>query len=691
MSLIERVRERGPLTVAAFMDLALYDPELGYYARAPRRSGRGGDFFTSVDVGPLFGELVELQIAEMARLLSGGDEGGDRPVDLVEAGAGSGRLSADILRTARARHPDLYARLHLHLVEASAEARRAHRATLGETADRLASSGPALPTSFEGVLLANELLDALPTHQVVMRAGGLREVFVAVHAGRLAAVEGPPSTPDLEAHLAASGIVLEPGWRVEINLGAVRWMREAARALRRGFVVLIDYGHEAGELYSVTHAQGTLTTYSRHAASGSEASGPVPAWLERPGEQDITAHVDFTGVRRAAEAEGLATLGFLDQTYFLMGLLTGGGDSLPADRARPLRMLLMPGGLGSTMKVLLLGRDVGAPRLLGCSVQGSRHVSPPLRHALVLAAGLGTRLDPLTRVRAKAAVPVAGVPLARRTVAWLAGQGLTDLVMNLHHRPATVTRTLGDGADLGARLRYSWEQPVILGSAGGPRLALDLIGAETFAIVNGDTLTSVDLQALAAAHRASGALVTLALVPNPDPRKYNGVRIDGDGRVVGFVPRGAAAAGTLHLVGVQVASADAFRGLPAGQPAESIRGVYDALMAGRPGAIRGVVCGATFHDIGTVADYWETSWALMGDEREGRWRGRGTSISPSARVTRSILWEGVEVGDGAVLDACIVTDGVRVPAGSRFERTILLTEDGRLDAIPFAGMLARVD
>jgi SAM-dependent MidA family methyltransferase len=364
VTIADLVRERGPMTVAAFMDLALYDSGLGYYARAAQRSGRAGDFFTSVDVGPLFGELLEIQLAEMADLLS--------RFDLVEAGAGNGRLSADILRAARGRDRALYDRTCLHLVEASAEARAAQRNTLGEAADRLVSSSMTLPSSFEGVLIANELLDALPLHQVVMRAEGLREVYVecadaAGHrAGRLVTSEGPPSTPALADYLLQLGISLEPGWRTEINLRAIEWVRHAARCLRRGFIILIDYGHEARELYSGTHAGGTLTSFSRHTMS--EHAAGTPGWLDRPGEQDLTAHVDFTSVRGAAEGEGCVTLGFLDQTYFLLGLLTPPPSSLGELKHRlALKTLIMPGNLGSTHKVLILGKDVGRPVLRGCS------------------------------------------------------------------------------------------------------------------------------------------------------------------------------------------------------------------------------------------------------------------------------------------------------------------------------------
>jgi len=169
------------MTVAAFMDLALYDPQFGYYARAPQRSGRAGDFFTSVDVGPLFGELLAVQLAEMFGLLEKGEgshfpgagtpENDARPLFLVEAGAGNGRLSADILRATRTRDRALYDRVRLHLTDASPVARRAQPQTLGDLSDRLVSSSDTLPQSFEGILIANELLDALPTHQVVMTDG----------------------------------------------------------------------------------------------------------------------------------------------------------------------------------------------------------------------------------------------------------------------------------------------------------------------------------------------------------------------------------------------------------------------------------------------------------------------------------------------------------------------------------------
>ena len=205
--------------------------------------------------------------------------------------------------------------------------------------------------------------------------------------------------------------------------------------------------------------------------------------------------------------------------------------------------------------------------------QGDRAV---IRHALVLTAGLGTRLRPLTDVRAKPAIPVAGEPIIRRIIAWLVSQGVDDLVLNLHHRPQTLTARVGDGADLGARVRYSWEQPRVLGSAGGPRLARPMLAAGTFLIINGDTLTDVDLVRIADAHAASSALVTLALVPNREFTRYGGVLLDAGHRVAGFARRGPSSEGSYHFIGVQIVNGAVFDAVPPGAPASSIGGVYDA-------------------------------------------------------------------------------------------------------------------
>ncbi len=288
---------------------------------------------------------------------------------------------------------------------------------------------------------------------------------------------------------------------------------------------------------------------------------------------------------------------------------------------------------------------------------------------MVLAAGLGTRLQPLTYVRAKPAIPLAGEPLIRRIVAGLARHRVSRVVVNLHHRPETVAGVLGDGSDLGVAVRYSWEGSTILGSAGGPRLALPLLEADTFVLLNGDTLTDIDLDGLESSHVASHALVTMALVPNIDPLRYGGVRVDAEGRVLGFAPRGPSAVGSLHFTGVQIVSAEVFRTLPEGQPAATVGELYDRWLAERPGCIHGWPSAARFWDIGTVPDYWRSS-QLLGGGADGHTRGRRTHVDPSARVRGTTLWDDVVIESGCSLEDCIVTDGVRVPAGTDARRLI---------------------
>lgn len=305
----------------------------------------------------------------------------------------------------------------------------------------------------------------------------------------------------------------------------------------------------------------------------------------------------------------------------------------------------------------------------------------PLDNALVLTAGLGTRLNPLTLVRAKPAVPVAGTPLVQRIAAWLAHHGVTDLVLNLHHLPHTITGVVGDGSDLGVRVRYSWEQHEALGTAGGPRHALGLLGGDPFFLINGDTLTNVDLGAVAAAHLASDALVTLVVVPNHAPERYGGVSVS-DGRVHGFVTRGEAARHSWHFVGVQVVGAEVFADLSDNVAANSIGDVYNRLIERRPGSIRAYSCDAAFWDVGTLGDYWATSAALAGG-LDAIPCGRNVHIAPSAKVHRSIVWDDVVIGEGCHVDECIVTDGVHLAPDSSFRRSSLVRRaDGSVTAFP---------
>lgn len=303
--------------------------------------------------------------------------------------------------------------------------------------------------------------------------------------------------------------------------------------------------------------------------------------------------------------------------------------------------------------------------------------------ALVLAAGLGTRLEPLTYVRAKPAVPVNGMTLARRVIAWLASEGICDVVLNLHHLPASITASVGDGSDLGVCVRYSWENPV-LGSAGGPRHALPLLTRQSpeaeskqpFLIVNGDTLTDVHLAGMSTAHATSGAAVTMALIPNPRPEKYGGVLVSDDGWITGFTRPGADRP-SYHFVGVQIADGRAFAALTDGIPSETVNGIYPQMIAENRHSIAGFVCDAGFRDIGTTADYLETSAALAELEGDRLANGSRVEIHPTASVLRTAIWDDVKIGAGAELVECIICDRAVVPSGARYHRCAILPAQGR--------------
>jgi NDP-sugar pyrophosphorylase family protein len=264
------------------------------------------------------------------------------------------------------------------------------------------------------------------------------------------------------------------------------------------------------------------------------------------------------------------------------------------------------------------------------------------------------------------------MPLVHRIVRSLAASGVTDVVLNLHHLPHTLTSIVGDGTGLGVRVRYSWEVPV-LGSAGGPRRAVPLL-ASTFLIVNGDTLTDVNVGALIANHRESGALVTMAVVPQTEPDKYSGLSVDSGGALTGFARRGSPE-NRAHFIGVQVVEADAFASVPTDVPFNTAE-LYTSLITSRPGSIRTFETTAEFFDIGTPADYLDTSLRIA--EREGRDTVARSGVDPSARIERSILWDDVVVEAGTMLRECVVTDGVRVPADTSWNGVTIRVARGEL-------------
>lgn len=294
---------------------------------------------------------------------------------------------------------------------------------------------------------------------------------------------------------------------------------------------------------------------------------------------------------------------------------------------------------------------------------------PPV---LVLTAGLGTRLWPITTRLAKPAVPLAGPTLVERILRQLAAQGARDLVLNLHHHPATIARVVGDGSHLGLRVRYSLESRV-LGSAGGPRHALPLIDAETFVVVNGDTLTDLHVADVVRHHHASGARVTMALGPLPSP-KYGGVLVGPDGEVTGLTRAGATTE-AWHFVGVQVVHRSVFADLEDGVPADSVGGVYRQLMREAPGAVRAFITHGRFIDVGRPEDYLAAALLLSGEPGGAPGCDPRARVEATASVTESVVWPGAQVGANCRLHQCIVADA-RVPDGLSATRCTIVPAAG---------------
>lgn len=296
--------------------------------------------------------------------------------------------------------------------------------------------------------------------------------------------------------------------------------------------------------------------------------------------------------------------------------------------------------------------------------------------ALVLAAGLATRLQPLSSVRAKAALPVAGDALIARILRRLHAAGIRRVVINLHHLAASITRIVGDGSSFGLSIRYSWE-PEVLGSAGGPARAIPLLESDRFLIVNGDTLTDIDLPALVSRHVDTNAQVTMAVVDGD--RRYNGVIADDTGVVRGFGKSERAS----HFIGIQAVNAAVFAGIDPDARSETVHGFYPAVIATRPGAIRTFHVREEFFDIGSPSVYLATARALAAREHRPLDRGEGCVVADDARVTETILWDRVSVGARAELTECVVADDVVVPADAKYSRRSLIMRDNALIAVPF--------
>ena len=361
----ERIRAEiaagGPVTFARYMEIVQYDPERGYYRAADARPGRTGDFLTAPEAHPIFGRAVARQVHEVWQQL-----GEPAPFVVREYGAGAGALAAALLGGLATDGSGLAGRARYRAVEVD-------RRRLDQLAARLAAAGRADAleaddgTPITGVVVANEVLDALPFHRVVVRAGRLREVLVGVDpSGRLTDLEGDPSTPALATRLDDEGVRLADDQQAEVCLAIDAWIAAAAAGLARGLLLLIDYGYPAAELYDPRRRpRGTLAAYVRHTVHEDP--------YRHVGRQDLTAHVDVTAVERAAARAGLDRLGLTTQGEFLASLDAGEllvalgedptttvADYLAARSA--LARMIDPAAMGR-FRVMLFGRamDPGTP------------------------------------------------------------------------------------------------------------------------------------------------------------------------------------------------------------------------------------------------------------------------------------------------------------------------------------------
>jgi SAM-dependent MidA family methyltransferase len=360
------IAQSGPIPFVRFMELALYHPQFGYYMRRPdganhERIGWSGDFYTSSDVYPIFGRALAEQARQMDELV-----GGPSPFTIVEMGAGKGMLARDCLAAIHAEQDDFASRVRYVLIERSPAMRELQHQNLApwlskpglvtwvEDLDGLA------PQSVTGLFISNELIDAFPVHRIQVTAERTEELYVDYRDGRFVDCLKPLSTAALAQYLHELDTTWPEGYRTEVNLQAIDWMEQVARRMDRGFVLTIDYGHTAQDLYGPERKDGTFLCYFQ------QQTNEDP--FVRVGEQDMTAHVDFSSLATVGEKHGLHVTGFTNQMSFLMGLGVEemiGGLEPESPEFRAAIHLLKPDGMGSTFKVLVQHKGLSRPELDG--------------------------------------------------------------------------------------------------------------------------------------------------------------------------------------------------------------------------------------------------------------------------------------------------------------------------------------
>ncbi len=350
---------RGAIPFARFMELALYCPDYGFYERESDTVGRAGDFYTSVSVGPLFGELLAFQFAEWLGNLPGAR------VQIVEAGAHDGKLAADILRWLARSRATLFQRIEYVILEPSVRRQTWQQDQLREFGRKVRWLDTELEShasEFNGIIFANELLDAMPVQRIGW-SSSRRQWFewgVTCAADKFVwtNLSGAVNAPELSALPAELLAVLPADFTTEICLAAEKWWAAAAKTLASGWLLTLDYGLGAEEFFSPQRARGTLRAYQQHRSSQDV--------LGEPGKQDITAHVNFSRVQAAGERAGLTTGMFTTQAEFIMGIAqrfwteAQQSGAWSAKQNRELQTLLHPEHLGRAFRVLVQNRGDAA-------------------------------------------------------------------------------------------------------------------------------------------------------------------------------------------------------------------------------------------------------------------------------------------------------------------------------------------
>lgn len=356
VELKKRISAKGPVTFAEFMEVALYWPDGGYYTADGPRWGGKGDYVTSIDLSPAFSRTIAKEVERMWASLGSPDS-----FELVEAGAGRGWLTKGILASLEEISPELYGIIKARLIEVNPYLRQPPEKNISWHGSL--SEVSVVPFC---CVISNELIDSFPVHRVIFEGGVLKEVYTALDGQAFVDVIGPPSTGRLQEYFDALGIKLSEGQRAEVNLKAGEWIEEAAGVFEAGYIVTIDYGLPARELYSPERA-GTLLCHQRHKINDDP--------YRNIGSQDITTHADFTNLVEAGRKAGLELTGFTTQKNFLIGagilddlketgeLGPGNVEKVVSNRA--ISELIMPGGMGDTFKVLVQHRGVENPAING--------------------------------------------------------------------------------------------------------------------------------------------------------------------------------------------------------------------------------------------------------------------------------------------------------------------------------------